>query len=119
MKWMNCAAGADNYPTDGIGGVTATSSSSLFADGKSLTDTVCVVHGVTVNPGTAAGTVTITSHDGSTRPRSAIKAAANASSFYIPIPAMELEGIKVVCAGTACTAVVDFDSGALCNYTAS
>lgn len=119
MKWMNCAAGADNYPTDGIGGVSATSSASGFADGKSWADTVCVVHGVTVNPGTAAGTVTITSHDGTTRPRSAIKAVANGSSFYVPLPAVELEGIKVVCAGTACTAVVDFESGALCSYSAT
>ena len=119
MKWMNCAAAADNYPTDGIGGVSATSSASLFADTKPLTDTACVIHGVTVNPGSAAGTVTITNHDGSTKPISAIKAVSGGSSFYVPLCGIELEGIKVVCAGAACTAVVHFESGQLCAYSAT
>ena len=114
MKWVNITAAADNYPTDGRGARTATAADSAFLgiwDNKA-----CVLVGMIVNPGTAAGTITITAHDGSADPVSAVKAAANASSFWVDLHGIQTRGLKVVAAGAACTAVLFFDVGQSATY---
>lgn len=117
MKWMNAAAAANSYPTDGRGGVTTTAASSLFL--KDSPRKACVLVGMIVNPGTADGTVTITGHDGSATPLAAINVATiadNVPSFYVDLQNIQTLGLKVVCAGAGCNAIVFFDTGQTTSY---
>lgn len=117
MKWMNAAAAASSYPTDGRGGVTATAGSSLFL--KNDPRKACILVGMIVNPGTADGTVTITGHDGSATPLAAINVATiadNVPSFWVNLHNVQTLGLKVVCAGAACNAIVFFETGQTTSY---
>lgn len=117
MKWMNAAAGASSYPTDGRGGVTATAGSSAFLG--AWDNKLCTLHGVIVSPGSADGTVTITGHDGTVDPQTVLYIATvtdNVPSYWVNFHGIQLRGIKVACAGTACTAQVFFDVGQSATY---
>lgn len=117
MKWMNAAAAATSYPTDGRGGVTATAGSSSFL--SAWDNKACVLHGIYVSPGTAAGSITITAHDGTSDPLNVLNIttiAANAASYWVNLHGIQLRGIKVVAAGAACTATIFFDVGQSMTY---
>jgi hypothetical protein len=117
MKWMNAAAAATSYPTDGRGAVTATAGSSSFLG--AWDNKACVLHGIYVNPGSADGTITITDHDGSAGPLTVLSIATvadNVPSYWVNLHGIQLKGIKVVAAGAACTATIFFDVGQSMTY---
>lgn len=120
MKWINCAAAATNYPTNGLGGVTATSSASGFADGLPWDNLPCLVYSVVLIPGASAGTVTITSHDGTTQAFPALHNAINTADgcTQIDLGGVEMAGLRVVTA-TAGTAIVFFETGVPASYSAT
>lgn len=118
MKWMNATAAATSYPTNGKGANSATDTASMFVGTED--NKMCVLHGAIINPGSAAGTVVITGHDGSATPVATIKAgiisATSGTSFWVNLHGIQTKGLRVVCAGAACTATIFFDVGQSSPY---
>lgn len=118
VKWMNLAAAATSYPTDGRGAVTATSSSSGFADTKQWDNREAILMELIILPGAAATTVTLTSHDGSTDVLPLFTCAANTPASF-DLHGLAFRGIKVVTTGAAGVGILKFDVGMETTYTAS
>ena len=106
---MNCTTAATSYPTDGKGSVTSTAANSLFVAPQGLSDRECLVTGVTIAPGTGATTVTVSAHDGSqTIVLGPYPASSSGFDVDLATRNTRFKGLKVVCVGTAGTAVVWF-----------
>lgn len=100
-----CNSTSAQYPSDGIGGATATAASSTLASANQV-----FIEGIlVVTAHTAGTTITIMDHDGSTAIHSPISiAASQACPLYIPLGGKNgieySAGIscKVSNAGTTC-----------------
>lgn len=111
VKWMNAAAAATSYPTDGKGGVTATVGSSGFV--LQWDNRMAVLYELVVQPGSATTTCALTSHDGTTDVYQTLTFAANSAPVSIDLNGLEFHGIKIVMAGAAGTATLKFDTGGI------
>ena len=124
VKWMNAAAAATSYPTvDGRGGVTATSGSSAFADGKQWDNKECILMELVIIPAISVTTTcVVTSHDGSSDVLptfTLVTGATGTAPVSIDLHGIAIRGLKVVMSGAGSVALLKYEVGGDATYTAT
>lgn len=123
VKWMNAAAAASSYPTDGKGGVTATAGSSAFlaSTGPNAWDNrEAVLYELVIIPAASVTTTCIvTSHDGTSDVLptfTLVTGVSGVAPVSIDLNGLAFRGLKVAMTGAGSIALLKFDVGGDATY---